>query len=212
MRSEGRGCDTHQYLGYLCGQIFLTCCEEEEGPSQFLLRRKQKPTPTGVPWKVSDSRFPKEAFSIGATDEAANVVEEQEDVDECRLHLGQLCQHTCSNIWGSYRCGCHQGYTLQHDGHSCAPVSPEEDNRMEERQATVPTQMVPTQTTPPSSSSSTSSHVHLSPCAENGPCSQRCEVVGGRPRCSCFPGFSLMSDGHTCKGKSHLSCASSQPA
>lgn len=70
---------------------------------------------------VSDSKFPKEAFSISATDEAANTVEEQEDVDECQLYLGQLCQHTCTNIWGSYRCGCHQGYILQQDGHSCAP-------------------------------------------------------------------------------------------
>lgn len=70
---------------------------------------------------VSESKFPKEAFSISATDEAANTVEEQEDVDECQLYLGQLCQHTCTNIWGSYRCGCHQGYILQQDGHSCAP-------------------------------------------------------------------------------------------
>lgn len=70
---------------------------------------------------VSDSKFPKEAFSISATDEAANTVEEQEDVDECQLNPGQLCQHTCTNIWGSYRCGCHPGYILQQDGHFCAP-------------------------------------------------------------------------------------------
>lgn len=70
---------------------------------------------------VSDSKFPKEAFSISATDEAANAVEEQEDVDECQLYQGQLCQHTCTNIWGSYRCGCHPGYILQPDGHLCAP-------------------------------------------------------------------------------------------
>lgn len=69
---------------------------------------------------VSDSKFPKEAFSISATDDAANTVEEQEDVDECQLYQGQLCQHTCTNTWGSYHCGCHQGYTLQQDGHSCA--------------------------------------------------------------------------------------------
>lgn len=70
---------------------------------------------------VSDSKFPKEAFSISATDDAANTVDEQEDVDECQLYQGQLCQHTCTNIWGSYRCSCHQGYTLQPDRHSCAP-------------------------------------------------------------------------------------------
>ena len=70
---------------------------------------------------VSENKFPKEAFSISATDDAANAVEEQEDVDECQLYQGQLCQHTCTKIWDSYRCGCHQGYILQQDGHSCAP-------------------------------------------------------------------------------------------
>lgn len=70
---------------------------------------------------VFDSKFPKEAFSIGATDEAANTVEQREEVDECQLYLGQLCQHTCTNTWESYHCGCHSGYTLQQDGHSCAP-------------------------------------------------------------------------------------------
>uniref|UniRef100_A0A3Q1D174 Fibulin 2 n=1 Tax=Amphiprion ocellaris TaxID=80972 RepID=A0A3Q1D174_AMPOC len=124
VRSEGRGCDAHQYLGYPCGHVFLTCCEEEEDLSQIPLRRKQKPRPTVLPRKVSESKFPKEAFSISATDEAANAVEEQEDVDECQLYHGQLCQHTCTNIWGSYRCGCHQGYILQQDEHSCAPVQP----------------------------------------------------------------------------------------
>lgn len=70
---------------------------------------------------VSDSKFPKEAFSISAADEAANALEEPEDVDECELHAGRLCQHTCTNVWGSYRCGCHRGYILQQDNHSCAP-------------------------------------------------------------------------------------------
>lgn len=196
LRSEGRGCDAHQYLGYPCGHIFLTCCEEEENPSQISLRRKQMPRPTSVPRKVSDSKFPNEAFSISATDEAANAVEEQEDVDECQLYLGQLCQHTCTNIWGSYRCGCHQGYHLQPDGHSCAPVSPDEDNRVREDSPVVPKQ---TSTTTTTTSTTTSRPARLNPCAENNPCGQQCSVVAGRARCSCFPGFSLMTDGHTCE-------------
>ncbi|XP_070695452.1 fibulin-2 [Pempheris klunzingeri] len=195
VRREGRGCDAHQHLGYPCGHVFLTCCEEEEGPSQIPLRRKQMPRPTAMPREVSDSKFPKEAFSISATDEAANAVEEQEDVDECQLYWGQLCQHTCINIWGSYRCGCHQGYILQQDGHSCAPVSPDEDNRVREDSLAV----VPTQTPTTTTTTSTTSPSYLSPCAENGPCSQQCAVVAGRARCSCFPGFSLMTDGHMCE-------------
>ncbi|XP_037640554.1 fibulin-2 isoform X1 [Sebastes umbrosus] len=208
VRSEGRGCDAHQYLGYPCGHIFLTCCEEkeeeeeeEEGPSQIPLRRKQKPRPTYMPREVSDSKFPKEAFSIGATDEAANAVEEQEDVDECRLYPGQLCQHKCTNIWGSYHCGCNQGYILQQDGHSCAPVSPDEDNGLREfSPAVVPTQTTTTTTTTTTTSSTTtSSPARLNPCAENGRCSQQCTAVAGRARCSCFPGFSLMTDGRMCE-------------
>ncbi|XP_051270886.1 fibulin-2 [Dicentrarchus labrax] len=197
VRSEGQGCDAHLYLGYPCGHVFLTCCEEEEGPSQIPLRRKQMPRPTAMPRKVSDSKFPKEAFSISATDETANAVEEQEDLDECQLYLGQLCQHTCTNTWGSYRCGCHQGYVLQQDGQSCAPVSPDEDNRVrEDSPALIPTQTTTTTTT---TSTTTTSPVRLNPCAENGPCSQQCTVVAGRVRCSCFPGFSLMTDGHMCE-------------
>ncbi|XP_078103797.1 fibulin-2 isoform X1 [Sander vitreus] len=187
-RSEGWGCDAHQYLGYPCGHVFLTCCQEDEGLSQILLRRKQKPRPTSMPRKVSDSKFPNEAFSISATEEAANAVEEQGDVDECQLYPGQLCQHTCTNIWGSYRCGCNQGYILQQDGSSCAPVSRDEDNRVREHS--------PASTAP---SATTSSPARLNPCAENGPCSQQCTAVAGRTRCSCFPGFSLMTDGRTCE-------------
>ncbi|CAN9512183.1 unnamed protein product [Ophioblennius macclurei] len=198
LRAEGRGCSAHQYLGYPCGHVFLTCCEEDQHLSQFPLRRKQKPRPTALPEKVSDSKFPKEAFSISTTDEAVNVVEEQEDVDECQLYGGQLCQHTCTNVWGSYRCGCHQGYILQPDGHSCAPVDPDVDNRVKEvdRPAAGP---VPTTSLSPLTSTTTAIPIRVNPCAEIGTCSQQCTAVAGRARCSCFPGFRLMSDGRTCE-------------
>ncbi|XP_072239043.1 fibulin-2 isoform X2 [Leuresthes tenuis] len=197
MRNEGQRCDTILHLSYPCSHIFLTCCEEEEGLGRFQLSRKEKPRSTALPRRVSDGKFPKEAFSISATDDAANAVEEQEDVDECQLYQGQLCQHTCTNIWGSYRCGCHQGYILQRDGHSCAPVSPNEENTVRENSpGGGPTQTPATTTT---SSATTTISVHLDPCAENGACSQQCIAVGGQARCSCFPGFSLMIDGHTCE-------------
>ncbi|XP_056129358.1 fibulin-2 [Lampris incognitus] len=194
LRSEGRGCDAHQYLGYPCGHVLLTCCEEDGYLSQPSLRRKEKPRPTAMPKKVLDKKFPKEAFSIDAIDEAANAVEEQEDVDECQLYLGQLCQHTCTNTRVSYRCGCHPGYVLQQDEHSCAPVSPEEDNRVKEED--IPA-MVPTSAT--TTTTRTSSPVQLRLCAGNGPCSQQCAVVEGQARCSCFPGFRLMADRRTCE-------------
>ncbi|XP_029006997.1 fibulin-2 [Betta splendens] len=193
--SEGNGCNAHQYLAYPCSHIFLTCCEEEEGPSQIPLKTKQRPKTTAMPRRVSDSKFPKEAFSIRGTDEAANAVEEQDDVDQCGLYAAQLCQHTCVNVRGSYRCDCHKGYVLQQDRHSCTPVSPDENNRVRED---VPV-FVPTQTSTSSTADpTTSSPIQLDPCAENGPCSQQCTVLAGWAHCSCFPGFSLLTDGHTC--------------
>ncbi|CAG6016198.1 unnamed protein product, partial [Menidia menidia] len=143
---------------------------------------------------LTDRKLPKEAFSISATDEAANAVEEQEDEDECELYQGQLCQHTCTNIWGSYRCGCHQGYILQPDGHSCAPVSPDEENSVRDTNSPA---ISPTQTS--ATTATTTPTVRLDPCAGNGGCSQQCTAVIGRAHCSCFPGFSLMTDGRTCE-------------
>uniref|UniRef100_A0A668A591 Fibulin 2 n=1 Tax=Myripristis murdjan TaxID=586833 RepID=A0A668A591_9TELE len=188
MRSEGRGCNAHQYLGFPCGHVFLTCCEEQEGLDQLPLKRKERPRPTAMPRKVSDSKFPKEAFSIQATDEAANAVEEQEDVNECQLYRGQLCQHTCTNTWGSYRCGCHPGYILQPDGHSCAP------GESHCRASTGYANMHAFHSQP-----SDLKGYFGNFCMRNGPCSQQCTVVVGQARCSCFPGFSLMADGQTCE-------------
>lgn len=34
----------------------------------------------------------------------------------------------------------------------------------------------------------------------NNPCEQRCTPVGGWPQCSCFPGFALSTNGHSCEG------------
>jgi hypothetical protein len=36
------------------------------------------------------------------------------DIDECAESPG-LCEQNCVNIWGSYRCSCSQGFSLQHD-------------------------------------------------------------------------------------------------
>ncbi|CAL8336420.1 unnamed protein product [Lota lota] len=206
VRREGLGCDGHQYLGYPCGHIFLTCCEEEDGLGQVPLRRSERPMPSATPREVSDRRFPQEAFSIdpkggaggrgagggGAGGGGSNSV--QEKVDVCLL-----CQHICTATRGSYRCGCLHGYTLQADGHSCTPGTPVEDNRLREEDLHT---LHPGQVSPAASTSTTTTTTttpaYLNPCAGGGPCSQQCSVVGGRYSCSCFTGYSLRSDRLSC--------------
>lgn len=40
------------------------------------------------------------------------------DVDECAQNQAK-CDHSCVNLPGSYRCGCHPGFALQPDAKSC---------------------------------------------------------------------------------------------
>ncbi|XP_077059724.1 fibulin-2 isoform X2 [Siphateles boraxobius] len=192
LRKEGKGCEVHEYLSYPCGHVFLTCCEEdEEGPAPPAIKKKQRPQPTALPKRVSDSRFSKQALSVVDVDPAANSLEDLEHDDSCQ-RFALLCHHTCINTRDSYLCACHPGYTLLQDARTCVPEKQEEDNRVseEDRLLTVAPARQETTTQPP---------VFHNPCAGNGPCSQRCSVVRGLPQCSCFQGFSLMADIHTCE-------------
>uniref|UniRef100_A0A8C1D2X2 Fibulin 2 n=1 Tax=Cyprinus carpio carpio TaxID=630221 RepID=A0A8C1D2X2_CYPCA len=175
LRREGKGCEVHQHLSYPCGHVFLTCCEEgEEGLAPPTIKKKQRPQPTVLPKRVSESQFPKQALSVGDLDPAANSLEDLEHDDRCQ-RFAPLCHHTCINTRDSYLCACHPGYTLLQDGRTCEPGKSS------------------------SSLSSDDSVYNKIPCLCNGPCSQQCSVVRGLAQCSCFPGFSLMADGHTCE-------------
>ncbi|KAL1021500.1 hypothetical protein UPYG_G00014060 [Umbra pygmaea] len=197
-RSEGHRCEDFQHLGYPCSHVFLTCCggEEheagEEGGSDTL---KLRPAldPTLVPTRVSDSQFPKEAFSIGEEQESDNAVEgpsETEDVDNCQVYPGTLCHHRCINIPGSIRCTCFPGYVLQQDAFSCLPETPDEENRLREDDRP---------DVESSSTASPSNPTPVHPCEGNGPCMQQCSPVAGLPRCFCFPGYALKSDQQSCE-------------
>ncbi|CAB1329323.1 unnamed protein product [Coregonus sp. 'balchen'] len=204
-RSEGHRCEAHKYLGYPCSHVFLTCCEGEEGGAGEegqggegdgwdTLKERPALDPTAVAKRVSDSPFPKEAFSIGEEEEQEreNTVEgppEVEDVDECQVYQRTLCHHRCINTPGSFRCACYPGYVLQQDTASCVPETVDEENRLREddRPEVESTSTVPPTTPTP-----------VNPCEGNSPCMQQCSPVAGRPHCSCFPGFSLMADRQSC--------------
>lgn len=198
-RSEGHRCEAHRYLGFHCRHVFLTCCEGEESRAGnqngwHSVRERPALNPTPPPKKVSDSPYPKEAFSIGEERDGENAVEgpvEVEDMDECLIYEGNICHHRCVNTPGSYRCECFPGYVLQEDAFTCAQETVDEENRLKEddRAAAQPTSPLPPPTQPP---------VPLNPCEGNSPCEQHCTSVGGRPQCSCIPGFSLMADGRSC--------------
>uniref|UniRef100_A0A3Q3NGU6 Fibulin 2 n=1 Tax=Mastacembelus armatus TaxID=205130 RepID=A0A3Q3NGU6_9TELE len=186
-RSEGHPCKAHQQLGFHCRYVFITCCEGEH-----TVRERPALNSTTPPIKVFDSLYPKEAFSIG--EERENTVEgpaEVEDMDECLIYEGNICHHKCVNTPGSFRCECFPGYVLQEDAFTCVQDKVDEENRLKEddRGATEPTSPLPS--SHPSSP--------LNPCEGNSPCEQQCIPVGGRSQCSCFSGFSLRTDGHSCE-------------
>lgn len=203
IRSEGQPCETHPSMGFHCRHIFLTCCEgeeeeerEEEGPGGHngwhVVKERPALDPTTPPKKVSDSPFPNEAFSLGQG-EGENAVEspvEVEDMDECLIH--SICQHTCINTPGSYRCECLPGYVLQDDTSSCARETIEDQNRLLENDRGALEPVSPL--LPP-----TEAAVPRNPCEENNPCEQQCTPVGGRPQCSCVPGYALRINGFSCE-------------
>ena len=44
------------------------------------------------------------------------------DIQECAIDNGG-CDHTCTNVAGSYSCSCNPGYQLQADGKTCVVQS-----------------------------------------------------------------------------------------
>ncbi|XP_055366414.1 fibulin-2-like isoform X2 [Betta splendens] len=199
-RSEGHRCDAHHYLGFQCRHVFLTCCQGDEWTESqdgwHGVRERPALRPTAPPTRVTDSPFPKEAFSIG--EEQDNAVE-VEDMDECLIYEGNICHHRCVNTPGSYRCECFPGYQLQDDAFTCAETVSTE-NRLED-EATSPLTPPPQPLAP------------FNPCEGNNPCEQLCSPVGGRPQCSCSTGFSLGPDALSCEDINEcLSSGACQPS
>lgn len=94
---------------------------------------------------MSDSPYPKEAFSIGEERDGENAVEgpvEVEDMDECLIYEGNICHHRCVNTPGSYRCECLPGYVLQDDAFTCAQGKVKTTNHITQCQQTFSVMLV----------------------------------------------------------------------
>ncbi|XP_078370477.1 uncharacterized protein LOC144654268 isoform X2 [Oculina patagonica] len=125
------------------------------------------------------------------------------DIDECATNNGG-CDQICTNTPGSYRCGCHMGYTKH--GHSCQDI--------DECQTLVPSPCscgVPGQ--PCGASCTNTVPNYLCTCAKgfqlrsggtfcddinecataNGGCPQICHNLPGKFLCRCFSGYRLIS-------------------
>ena len=46
---------------------------------------------------------------------------EHADVNECE-EIPNICGHECTNLWGSYRCHCREGYQLSPDTRTCSDI------------------------------------------------------------------------------------------
>lgn len=69
---------------------------------------------------VSEIEDHNEALSISNEAELSNSLP-GDDLDECLVYPGELCQHLCINTVGSYKCSCFPRFTLQDDGRACNP-------------------------------------------------------------------------------------------
>ncbi|XP_017690393.1 PREDICTED: fibulin-2 isoform X1 [Lepidothrix coronata] len=193
LRSEGKTCESNINLGYPCSHVMLSCCE---GGDHFIhpeIKRHPEPLPTVTPEKVSEREDHNEALSISSEAELSNSLP-GDDLDECLLYGGELCQHLCINTVGSYKCSCFPDFTLQDDGTSCSPDPDRAQVTRQEAEATIPPVASPSQPI-----LVVSLQEEQDQCKDNGPCKHLCNVVEGEAVCSCLAGYTLMADGVSCE-------------
>uniref|UniRef100_A0A669PHL8 Fibulin-2 n=1 Tax=Phasianus colchicus TaxID=9054 RepID=A0A669PHL8_PHACC len=193
LRSEGKTCESNINLGYPCSHVMLSCCE---GGDHFIhpeIKKHPEPSPTATPEKISETEDHNEALSISNEAELSNNLP-GDDLDECLLYGGELCQHLCINTVGSYKCSCFPEFTLQEDGTSCSPDPDREQVTRLEVEATIPPAASPSQPL-----LIVSLQEEQDKCKDNGPCKHICSVVEGNVVCSCLSGYTIMADGISCE-------------
>ncbi|XP_078728583.1 fibulin-2-like [Lampetra fluviatilis] len=170
-RIRGHGCGDVLALGHACSRVFRGCCEEAQNlippPGEGAGPRRPR-----QPETATDAQALAGGAGFGETEAGA-----ADDLDECTLYPGQLCQQLCVNTAGSFRCACFPRHRLQADGRSCLPDNEDRGDRLELHQG----------------------QNHVDRCQGGGPCSQQCHDTGLAAVCSCFAGHELKEDGHTCQ-------------
>ncbi|XP_029425026.1 signal peptide, CUB and EGF-like domain-containing protein 1 isoform X3 [Nannospalax galili] len=99
------------------------------------------------------------------------------------------CQHSCEDTDTGPMCGCHQKYALHADGRTCI----EKDEAAIERSQFNATSVADVD-------KRVKRRLLMETCAvNNGGCDRTCKDTATGVRCSCPVGFTLQSDGKTCK-------------
>uniref|UniRef100_A0A8D0G5J5 Fibulin-2 n=1 Tax=Sphenodon punctatus TaxID=8508 RepID=A0A8D0G5J5_SPHPU len=188
VKSEGQSCESNPNLGYPCNHVMLSCCEGEDHLIPPEIKRHPEPLPTETPEKQIEHHH-NEALSVSSEADLPNTLP-GDDLDECLVYPGELCQHLCINTVGSYKCSCFPRFTLQDDGLSCNPGE-KNDQGINNRNLywtssilSLPFLLI---------------YPTLPLCDHNGPCKHICSIVEGNVVCSCLPGFALVTDGVSCE-------------
>ncbi|KAG3295187.1 fibulin 2 [Ictidomys tridecemlineatus] len=123
-------------------------------------------------------------------------------VNECWASPGRLCQHTCENTLGSYRCACASGFLLAADGRHCEDVNECEAGRCSQECANIygSYQCYCRQGYQLAEDGHTCTDIDE--CAQGAGilCTFRCVNVPGSYQCACpDQGYTMMANGRTCK-------------
>ncbi|XP_010615569.1 fibulin-2 [Fukomys damarensis] len=124
------------------------------------------------------------------------------DVNECWTSPGRLCQHTCENTLGSYRCSCASGFRLAADGKHCEDVNECETQRCSQECANIygSYQCYCRQGYQLAEDGHTCRDIDECAQAAAMLCTFRCLNVPGSYQCACpEQGYTMMANGRSCK-------------
>ncbi|XP_043934046.1 fibulin-2 isoform X3 [Protopterus annectens] len=196
-KSNGLVCEPYPNLGYLCNQLYLTCCEGSSQQGQPEIRKQPEPTPTPQLQRLSEADHSNEAFFLNNEDSVTDSIPADYS-DECLSSVGLQCEHHCIRNAESYVCSCNPGFYLAADGFSChlyesvARVEDEEFNYLERTEHTSEVKSF-------ADSVTEGVHIEEDKCKDLGPCKHHCNVAKGSIVCSCFSGYVLMNDSYSCE-------------